>query len=119
MIKTDFHAHCRFSQDSNGDPVAMVEAAIEKGFSMICFTDHLDLDFPEVLITFDTKQYTEYFTKLREEYKDRIDIRMGVEVGVQPHIVAENNAFVKSAPFDFVIASFSQSFSNLPHLKPF
>lgn len=105
MIKTDFHTHCRFSQDSNGDPIAMIEAAIEKGFAILCFTDHVDIDFPEELITFDTAEYTEFFKKVREEYKGRIDIRMGVEVGLQPHIAAENDAFVKSAPFDFVIGS--------------
>lgn len=105
MIKTDFHFHSAFSQDSKADPIAMVEAAIEQGASIICFTDHVDIDFPEQIITFDTAEYADFLGKLREEYKDRIDIRMGVEVGLQPHIVAENEAFVRSCPFDFVIGS--------------
>ena len=71
----------------------------------MCFTDHVDIDFPGVLITFDTKEYTEFMKNLRKEYSDRIDIRMGVEVGMQPHIAEEDDAFVKSAPFDFVIGS--------------
>lgn len=105
MIKTDFHIHSSFSHDSKDDPVTMIESAIEKGFSIICFTDHVDLDFPKQIITFDTAEYTTYITKLREEYKKHIEVRMGVEVGVQPHVSLENNVFVESAPFDFVIAS--------------
>ena len=104
-MKTDFHFHSNFSADSKADPRAMVEAAIEKDFSIICFTDHVDIDFPEQLITFDTAEYTKYLDAMREEYKGKIDIRKGVEVGMLPHIVDENDSFVKSAPFDFVIAS--------------
>ena len=104
-IRTDFHLHCRFSADSKGDPNEMVLKAIERGASIICFTDHVDFDFPEQIITFDPAEYTVFMRELRERYRDRIDIRMGVEVGLQPSVAAENKAFVESAPFDFVIGS--------------
>ena len=42
----DTHMHCRFSGDSEADPVDMIEAARTAGLDGICFTDHLDYDFP-------------------------------------------------------------------------
>ncbi len=103
----DFHFHSWYSEDCrrNRDPVGYVEAGIEKGASILCFADHVDIDFPERNITFDTADYTACMHGLREKYKDKIDIRMGVEVGMQPHIAKECDDFVKSAPFDFVICS--------------
>ena len=111
--------HSIFSHDSQVEPTAMIESAIEKGFSIICFTDHVDIDFPEQVITFDTAEYWKCLTQLRESYKDRIDIRIGVEVGLQPHIFLENNAFVESVPFDFVIASTHVIQGMRPKLKQF
>ena len=42
----DTHMHCNFSGDSDADPEDMIRAAINAGLDGICFTDHLDYDFP-------------------------------------------------------------------------
>ena len=44
-------------------------------------------------------------TKVREEYRGKLNVRIGVELGLQPHL---GNAYEKLAgeyPFDFVIGS--------------
>ena len=42
----DTHMHCYFSGDSDADPEEMIKAAQTAGLDGICFTDHLDYDFP-------------------------------------------------------------------------
>ena len=107
MIKADFHMHTSFSSDSETMPEKMVEEAIRMGLKTICFTDHQDFDFPgeETLFLFDTATYFRKMKKLREMYRDKIDIRIGVEIGLQPHLGNAYKEYVSSYPFDFVIGS--------------
>ena len=44
----DTHMHCRFSGDSTADPESMILSAIAKNLNGICFTDHIDYDYPEI-----------------------------------------------------------------------
>ena len=107
MIKADVHMHTDFSHDSDSTPEQMAEGAIEKGLEVICFTDHYDKDNmdwgPEDI--FDPEKYFEKMVQIREKYKDRICIRIGVELGLQPHLGSYYKEFVKKYPFDFVIGS--------------
>lgn len=43
----DTHMHSQFSGDSKAAQEEMIAASIERGLSGICFTDHLDIDYPE------------------------------------------------------------------------
>ena len=49
----DDHLHTCFSGDSDASVESMVEAAVEKGLTSICVTDHQDPDFPPCDISFD------------------------------------------------------------------
>ncbi len=107
MIKADVHMHTNFSHDSESTPEQMAEGAIEKGLEVICFTDHYDKDDmdwgPEDI--FDPEAYFEKMVQIRERYEDRIRIRIGVELGLQPHLGSCYTELVKKYPFDFVIGS--------------
>lgn len=107
MIKTDFHMHTSFSTDCDTTPESMVEKAIALGLDTICFTDHQDFDFPggENLFVFDTERYFDKMRKLQELYRKEIEIRIGVEIGLQPHLGEAYRRYVASYPFDFVIGS--------------
>ena len=107
MIISDVHMHTNFSHDSESSPEKMAEGAIEKGLKIICFTDHYDkdiMDWGEEDI-FDPEKYFQKMTQVKEEYKDRIDIRIGVELGLQPYLGDYYREFVKKHPFDFIIGS--------------
>lgn len=106
-MKADFHMHTRFSSDSETAPEEIVEKAIELGLETICFTDHFDKDYPGNGNEFqlDTLNYFLYMEKLQKEYKDKIDIRIGVELGMQPHLGDFLRQYAKQYPFDFVIGS--------------
>lgn len=111
MIISDFHMHTDFSSDSKAPPRKMIEGAIEKGMKTICFTDHHDKDYPFYpdmgmnAFLFDVDKYFQVLTPLREEYSNRIDIRIGVEIGLQPHLGDFYRKLAHKYPFDFVIGS--------------
>lgn len=106
-MRADVHMHCGFSNDSETRPENMVESAIAKGLSVICFTDHYDkdnLDWGDEAI-FDVESYFQKMVALQEEYRDRIDIRIGAEIGMQPYLAEYYQNFMAQHPFDFVIGS--------------
>lgn len=103
----DYHMHSAFSSDTDVPMEAMIQSAIRKGVKEICFTDHIDYDYasPEIAFEFDTQVYQEEIEGLRKRYKDQISIRLGIEIGVQPHILAKCTALVEAVGPDFIIAS--------------
>ena len=106
-MRADVHMHCAFSNDSETRPEDMVESAIAKGLSVICFTDHYDkdnLDWGDEAI-FDVESYFQKMIELQEEYRDQIDIRIGAEIGMQPYLAEYYQDFMAQHPFDFVIGS--------------
>ena len=110
MLRSDFHMHSNFSGDSQASLGHMVHGAVAKGMQSICFTDHNDPSFPyregeEGMFDLDTERYMECLQSTLELYKDKIDIRRGVEIGIQTHIYKELNEYVHKYPFDFVIGS--------------
>lgn len=106
-MQADFHMHTDFSGDSDSSPESMIEQAVSLGMDKLCITDHYDYDYPDepelFLIDFD-----KYFLKLndlRDKYRKQIDLRIGVELGLQPHIAEHLWQISKKYPFDFIIGS--------------
>ena len=106
-MRADVHMHTNFSHDSKSSPEEMIQGAIEKGLEVICFTDHFDKDNMSWGLEdiFDPEAYFQAMIPLREKYRGRIDVRIGVELGMQPHLADFYNQFVRRYPFDFVIGS--------------
>ena len=42
----DYHVHSSFSADCSISMEEMIEGAIQKGLAEICFTEHIDYDYP-------------------------------------------------------------------------
>ena len=104
-ITADCHIHTEFSSDSETKITDQVERAIALGLDHICFTDHMDMDYPEGEFELDTDAYVKRVLELQEEYKDRIRICLGVELGMQEHLKERQQAYIEKYPFDFVIGS--------------
>ncbi|MFP4286110.1 MAG: histidinol-phosphatase HisJ family protein [Candidatus Izemoplasmataceae bacterium] len=103
----DHHMHTNYSPDADIKATfnAYLDKAIEQDIKGLMFTDHVDIDTPEVLFH-DLIDYNSYQKALAEVRKrSNIPLYMGVEIGYQPHLKAELNRFVNQHPFDFVIAS--------------
>lgn len=109
IIHSDNHVHTYFSTDSDTPMEDMLKTAIEKGFSSICFTDHMDYNFPseddtpEFLL--DVEPYFEELKRLNEKYGGRIKIRQGIELGLKKDCLDKCLSLTKEYPFDFVIGS--------------
>ena len=109
-IRTDYHLHSQFSSDCETDINEIVKTAQEKGLGSLCFTDHNDLDFPDtpekIKFDLDITNYIDILSKLREEYKDSFDIRIGVEQGLMPSTCeALSNYSKEYSGLDFIICS--------------
>ncbi len=102
----DTHMHCRFSGDSTADPESMILSAIAKNLNGICFTDHIDYDYPgPTPFHFDPKEYFQTLNPLSEKYKNQIQMHIGAELGLQPHLKQRYDEFLAMGDFDQVIAS--------------
>ena len=105
----DFHVHTLFSSDCEVDPQEYVDKALRLGMKEICFTDHMDFDYPtengKEMFKLNTDEYFAKLSQFKEDNKDKIKIKIGVEIGLNPSINEENRNFVNRYPFDFVIGS--------------
>ena len=105
----DFHMHCRFSTDSEAPPEAMCEAALARGLTEICFTDHQDLGFDDpAWFRFDPEAYFRELEAVRAAYAGRLKVRIGVELGLvpdDPRLAREAEELVRDYPWEFIIGS--------------
>jgi len=102
----DYHVHSDFSSDSSMKMDECIECAIKMGISELCFTDHLDIDYPgENIFELDYKKYQNSLDDIKKRYGNRIKIKTGIEIGLQIHIVDKINTFLHNKEFDFIIGS--------------
>lgn len=105
MRKIDYHMHTRFSGDSEADPREHVKQAIALGLDEICFTDHRDFEYPIDVFELDVDTYYQTIMTLKEEFKDQIIIKWGIEIGLDMNHQDKINELTNQYPFDFVIGS--------------
>ncbi len=103
----NFHTHSVFC-DGKNTPEEIVLAAIEKGFSAIGFSGHGYTPFDLTYCMKDTDGYTQEINRLKEKYKGKIQICLGVE----------EDAFspVDRQKFDYVIGSSHYLYSDGKYL---
>lgn len=118
---SDCHMHTRFSLDSDTEPEEMIKSAARKGLDAVCITDHEDHDYVNEgkAWTFDVEQYFTHLKEMREKYQKAIQIRIGVEIGLQPHLGEYYHDYVGGHPFDFVIGSVHLINSRDPYYPEF
>lgn len=82
----DCHTHCNFSHDSTAPARDMIEGALAKGLSYFAITDHCDKDCEvlpgyEYIRQIDLPRRFEEIVRLRDEYRGRLDVAVGIEYG--------------------------------------
>ena len=103
----DYHVHTNHSNDCTFEMESYILPAIEKGLKGICFTDHVDIDYPGSSIQFDIdySKYTDEIKKLKAKYLDKLEILTGIEFGMQPHILEQDQSFFQNKSFDYILGS--------------
>lgn len=98
-----YHIHSTFS-DGKNTPEEIVLAAIENGFVAIGFSDHGFTNYDLRYCTKDQTGYINEIKKLKEKYKNQIQIYLGVEEDAF-HPLNRND-------FDYIIGSCHYGFCN-------
>lgn len=99
--------HSDFSADCSTPMEETIESAIDKGVRGICFTEHVDFDYPDPSISFelDVENYEKKLQQMKKHYGEKISIKKGVEIGVEPYLLPRYQAFLSENKFDFIICS--------------
>lgn len=133
----DYHVHTHFSDDSNYLMEQVVQDALSMGMDEICFTDHVDYgikkdrselsekelekvaDFvddaiglsPDAIVTnVDYPNYFKELNRLSDLYTDKIQIKKGLEFGIQSHTIEKYQSLFDTYKdqLDFIILSIHQ-----------
>ena len=130
-ILHDFHMHSSFSADSEAPMEQMVLSAGALGLKGICFTEHMDADYPPEYESFeaDPSAILKEISRLRPLYDPRfrsinpesgescgsgrcpdsadvsVEIGFGLELGMQSHLPERYAKLARDWPFDFLTAS--------------
>lgn len=108
MITADYHTHTNFSADSTAEMEDMILKAIELGLTRICFTEHMDYEYPDkyqMKFEFNPMQYDKKLNTLKDKYKAKIKVLKGIELGLMPHVNKRYETLLDFNDFDFVIGS--------------
>ena len=130
MMFADYHIHTYYSDDSTYPMEQLVKDAISKGITDLCFTDHVDygikedadkltpeqrqelklkIQHPNVpQYNVDYPAYLAEYQDLKEKYADKINLKLGMEFGLQIHTIPQYQKLFNSYPFDFIIMSCHQ-----------
>ncbi len=105
MIKTDLHAHTVFC-DGRNTPEEMVLSAIDKGLNTIGLVVHSYTPFDEdcSVSPKDEKVFQQTMKDLKQKYKDKIEVKLGVEQEVFSEHLPEG--------YDYIIGSSHYFFVN-------
>lgn len=109
LILWDCHMHSSFSADSRTEMETMILKALSLGLKGICFTEHLDPDYPPTpdhqTFHLDLSGYRDRAAFLKQKYSRQITVNFGIEYGLQPHLKDNFDHYIRKFPFDFVIGS--------------
>ena len=90
----------------------MIKKGLAQGLSLMCMTDHLDMDYPysDVSFDLDADAYFREMHRLQKAYHDRIEIRIGAELGIQPQLGDAYRQWLSDKSFDFLIGGWGSRF---------
>ena len=103
----DYHIHSDFSADCKTPMERTIVEAMRLGLDEICFTEHIDYDYPDtsIIFEFDLDAYDKKIAEMQHQYGEQLTIKKGIEIGVQPHQLGMYKDLIDKKYFDFVICS--------------
>ena len=118
----DYHVHTDYSDDSVYPMEKVVTDAIRKGIDEICFTDHVDYGIKsdwgcektikyrdgKPLMNVNYRYYMEEIKEMQYLYGSQIEIKAGLEFGMQVHTIPQYEQLFRKYNFDFIILSVHQ-----------
>lgn len=107
-MKYNYHTHTALCNHAKGENEEYVLAAIEAGFDEIGFADHSPWPFEGFvsgmrMTAEDLPQYCEEIKALKEKYKDKISIKLGLECEYFPKYMPWLKDKIREHGIDFLI----------------
>jgi histidinol-phosphatase (PHP family) len=115
----DLHVHTLLSADSKSDIDLTITKAIDLGMKYLAITDHHDFEYEDYTFEQDPFNYYNTIKSFREKYINKIELLIGIEIGLEKKFTKELIEFTKSVPFDFVIGSSHLAFGSDPYYPLF
>lgn len=105
-ILGNYHTHSRWC-DGEGEIAEVIEAAIAAGLAQVGITSHAPVPFAATyaLPLANLRAYRAEVLRLREVYRDRIDVLLGLELDALPFLRDHNQAAILAHGFDFTVGS--------------
>lgn len=108
-MKANYHTHTTRCQHARGTDEEYVLAAIDAGFEELGFADHSPWRYasdyvPDMRMTIDQfPDYLHSIRALREKYKDKIRIKIGLECEYFPSMMSWLRGLADGAELDYLI----------------
>ncbi len=109
ILTENYHTHTERCKHARGTERAFIESAIRHGFKVLGFSDHAPQPYDSGFVSpirMDMSEldgYVDTLRELREEYADRIDIRIGLEAEYFPSRFDRLMREVRSREIDYLI----------------
>ena len=104
----DYHVHTSLCNHATGTMEEYVQAAAAKGLDTLCFLDHLtfqEAGRDNAMQPREVPMYVDAARRLARQYRDQIDVRVGLEVDFSPDHVDECVDVINTFDLDIVAGS--------------
>ena len=108
-MKNNYHTHTVRCHHAQGTEREYIEAAIAASIKTLGFADHAPQIFPGDYYSHfrmrpeELEDYCRTIRTLKEEYKDRIDIKIGLEAEYYPDLFADLIELIRPYDLDYLI----------------
>lgn len=109
ILTANYHAHTFRCKHATGTEREYVERAIEGGFRIFGFSDHTPQPFPGKYVSSvrmdlsELENYCDTVLDLKREYRDQIDIHLGLEVEYYPELFPKLCEFLEDYPIEYFL----------------
>ena len=103
-MRVDLHNHTKLCNHAEGEMEEYVQKAIEEAIDIFGFSDHAPMNFDQKyrMSLADVDFYENEVRRLKEKYKDNIEILLGYEVDFLPGLIEDR---IINADVDYLIGS--------------
>ena len=101
----DCHLHSTFSSDAQSPILEMCGSAVRKGVSVVCFTEHVDMNPADSNYGFyNHADYSAEIERAKSIFDGKLEILQGIEFA-EPHLYPRDFETMTRRKFDFVLGS--------------
>ena len=108
-MKYCYHTHTARCHHATGEDEEYVKAAIDAGIKVLGFSDHAPMPYPGGYVSYykmtpdELYDYCASLLRLRDKYKDKIEILIGLETEYYPDLWEKSLDLWRDYPIDYLI----------------